>query len=376
MKTILFVNDLIYGGGVEKVMEDIILSMPKEEYRIIVYTDKFNADFYDKYPSHISYVYGYKDYFKFNNRHLKCIKGKLVSIYIKLRGKYIANRLNKLNPDIAIAIKEGECMKFVGERIKAKKKLAWVHVDYNYLHWTGFLFGTVEAECECMKGFDKVVCVSQAAKDSVISTIGDPGNLIVRYNPLNEQEIINKSKEAKPERDMNLPLFVSVGRIADQKAYEKLLEVCKSLNAYGYKYKLWIVGGANESYQQYYEKLKAYQDKYQLSNVSFLGDKSNPYPYIAAADCYVSSAVWESYGLTIQEALILNTPVIAASCPAIEELFDYDGGWICKNTVEGIYKVMKHVLDNPDELVQIRSKLEQKSRDTFKKRIEDIVELF
>ena len=34
-----------------------------------------------------------------------------------------------------------------------------------------------------MQRFQHVVCVSQVIKDSIIEVIGDPGNLVVCYNP-------------------------------------------------------------------------------------------------------------------------------------------------------------------------------------------------
>ena len=90
--------------------------------------------------------------------------------------------------------------------------------------------------------FQHVVCVSQVIKDSIIEVIGNPGNLVVCYNPLNQSDILNKA--AEPVEDIHRsqrPLFVTVGRLNLQKGYDILLEVCNLLNKEGYEYDVWIL---------------------------------------------------------------------------------------------------------------------------------------
>ena len=48
-------------------------------------------------------------------------------------------------------------------------------------------------QLKCMKKFKNVVCVSETAKESVKKVIGDPGNLCVKYSPLDYLSIIEKS---------------------------------------------------------------------------------------------------------------------------------------------------------------------------------------
>ena len=75
------------------------------------------------------------------------------------------------------------------------------------------------------------------------------------------------------------------------------------------KYQVLILGDGPERHQlENLIKLNNLEN-----NVYLLGNKTNPYPYIKQSDLLVSSSERESYGLTILEAMILKTPVIATN---------------------------------------------------------------
>ena len=195
-----------------------------------------------------------------------------------------------------------------------------------------------------MKKYDNVVCVSHAALNSVKDTVGNPGNLIVRYNPMNVDEIIEKSKQVPKDfielkKNFAGTILVAVGGLRKQKNYISLLKCCNKLKS-DFEFKLLIIGEGSERFV-----LEEYIESNELGEkVILLGNRDNPYPYVANADWFVSSTDWESYGLAIQEALILKTPVLTTTCPAIMEcvsekeavLVDNDE----KSLYEGLYKIL------------------------------------
>lgn len=371
MKKILFVNDLIYGGGVEKVLSDIVCNLPCEKYDITIYTPQQEKNFYDSYPGYITYRFGRLYRARFSNRILR----KIVRIYNRFATKIAASKLNHEHFDVAVSIKDGECMKFVAEEILAEKKIGWVHSDFHYFHWTKYLFPMPETEVACMQKFNQVVCVSKATLDSIKETIGDPSNLIVRYNPVNEAEIRMKATSKITNEKSNKFLFVSVGRVVEQKGFDKLLTACNLLNQNGYenKYELWIVG---PHHYKESDKILDFAQKHKLHNVFFLGEKQNPYPYMRVADCYVSSSVWESYGISIQESIVLGVPVISTACPAVKEVMDPNCGIFVEHTAEALYCAMKEVLKEPAVLQNCRDYIKYNSKDTFEQRIHEIEQMF
>ena len=115
-----------------------------------------------------------------------------------------------------VAFKEGEDMIFAS-KLRAKRKVAWVHTDYSSFHWTPYLFENDEAERLCMAGFDAVAAVSKAAEKGILETVGDPGNLVTVYNPINYPAIEKKAGLDTPPKPENKTLLVSVGRLSPVK---------------------------------------------------------------------------------------------------------------------------------------------------------------
>ena len=230
----------------------------------------------------------------------------------------------------------------VAAMIPAARKFAWVHVDYRFLYWTKHVFASAEEERMLMQHFDAVVCVSQAAADSVRCVIGDPGNLCVRYNPLDASGIRKKALLDTVSKDSARPRFVAVGRLVDQKNFLMLVH-CAIKLLQEHDFELHIVGEGPQ-----HEMLQSMITKAGFqNNIKLLRFQANPYPYIKSADWFVNVSVWESYGLAVQEALILGVPVIATRCPAIDEVCDARCCILLDNEENAFIEGMRKVLDNP-----------------------------
>ncbi len=337
-KKILIENDYIDGGGVEAVLYYLATYLTDKGYDVTIRTIYDGlADFTQKYPKKIKYYspgYNWKDprFLTFGWWKQK-ISWELYS--------YRMRRLEGYPFDVAIAIKEDQSMRDIAQ-CAAKRKFAWVHSDHRYDHWTSYIYKTSEEELTWMKKFEKVVCVSEAAADGVREVIGDPGNLCVRYNPIDYQDILKKSEAAcglsRPEGKM---LFVTVGRLTQQKNYLRLLEVCGSLQNQ-YDFEVWIVGDGPQR-----KELEERISQYGLQCVKLLGEQKNPYSYLKQADWFISTAEWESYGIAMQEALILGVPVMSAYCAVVDEVIDLRFGRVVPNTQEDIRRGMEELLQNP-----------------------------
>ena len=314
MKKILIANDLLQGGGVETILYTLVCYLVEHEYEVsLMIPDCNEKDIAELFGTNVKLYPKLRKlkYIKrftlrwFYDRGLFIIES--IFYYIKFWSKQF---------DVVLALKEGLVTQETAH-LYGKKKIAWIHIDYSVMHTTKDIFGSVEAERKCMKKYDTIVCVSYAVKKSVISTVGDTGNLCVRYNPINYREIREKAKEEIEEFNNNkCPLFLAMGRLDYPKNYSTLIEICKEISAHDL-FELWIIGDGPER-----EELQKKINDYNLNCVKLLGTKMNPFPYLAKADVFISTSLVESYGLAIQEALILGKPVVALNCPAIEETFD------------------------------------------------------
>ena len=366
MKRILIANDLLIGGGVENVLENMVQYLLRQGEEVTLLIPNCSEQ-------RARDVFGSKINVYPALRTLHYVK-RFSAYWFWDRGVYLLQkllqwvRLSLMRYDVVIALKEGPTMQEAAW-IYGKKKLAWIHTDYRAMHWTVGCFRSNDGERKCMQRFDHVVCVSEAAKESVIQTIGDPGNLCVKYNPIDCPRILqlaqNACTEPKPSAGL---LFVSIGRLAPQKNYPLLLDVCSEL-AKTYDFTMWIVGEGPQR-KELEEKIR----EKSIKCVRLMGNQTNPYPYLRLADVYVSSSSWESYGLAVQEALVLGKPVVAIQCPAIEETLDPRFGILAKNSFDGLYLAMERMLVSRDLRQKCADKIaEYYPMDAlYEKRIQDI----
>lgn len=369
MKRILIANDLLKGGGVENVLENMVRYLIKQGNEVtLLIPEASDYEVVELFGTEVTLYPSLRRLEDLPRFSLKWFFDRAIYVFQKL---FFKLRLSLKNYDAVLALKEGAVMKELAG-VYAKHKLAWVHVDYNYCHWTDCFFKTNEDERKCMQKYEKVICVSKAAAESVINTIGDPGNLCVKYNPMDTDRINRLSAESCGAEKSGKFLFVSVGRLVAQKNYKLLLEACSRLEK-KYDFEVWILGDGPER-----SELKKIIGEKSISSVKLLGNQDNPYPFIKVADTYISTAIWESYGIAIQEALILKKPVIAVECPAIKEVFDLKYGFLIENEITALCDAMEKMILYPDLCNKFKTQIEQyyDIDGLYEKRIKDICDLW
>lgn len=374
---ILVVNDLLQGGGVEKLMYDIVMCFHKE-HEITILTDKKDADFERIYPDDVGYLYQVeKDFPKGRN----WIERKLIRCQQKYTEKRLCMRIEAMKFGAILCLKEGLTMKKAfryGKNIP--KRVAWVHTDYSKSYYTRSCFGTAEDEVQCMKSFQHIICVSQIILDSIKKVIGDPGNLVLQYNPLDKEEIIQKSLEKVEDiQRSERPLFVTVGRLNIQKGYDILLEVCNLLNAQGYQYEVWIIGGGEQ--WNHYAVLRDLEDKicrYHLDNVYLLGYRDNPHKYVRQGDWFLSTSRYEGYSYVSQEAAMIGKALMLTDCSGVMELLgSEENGIVMENSYKGIYNAMKNAIEDPSMAKRYEGKVKVAEAENYwEDRLKEIERLF
>lgn len=354
---ILVVNDVLQGGGVEKLMHDLVMYFRKE-HEVAILTDKKDPDFHKIYPNDVKYFYQMeKEYPKSEN--------EIERIVIKCKRKIIETKLKKdirkMNFDVLLCMKESWIMWMgitYGKYIP--KRIAWVHTDYKKSYYTKDWYSK-EEEIGLMQQYHHVVCVSRVILDSIKEVIGDPGNLVCCYNPLDVKEIREKAKETVEDiQRSERPLFVSVGRLNQQKGYDILLEVCNRLNQEGFQYDVWIIGGG-ESWNLYQvqHELEDQIYRYKLDNVYMLGFKSNPYKYVKLADWFLSTSRYEGFSYVSQEAAIIGKPLVLTECAGVMELLgSKENGIVMENSYSGIYNGMKEAIEHPEMAKEYLKRME------------------
>ena len=374
MKKILIVNDLLAGGGVEKLLTDFV-DRWHNDYDITVMSIFRQRNFKELFPENVKYTYktvpkSYRR--KFSLAYVKCMVKKSIC-----RVRF--NFLKKHNDfDVVIALKDGDVTKTVSG-FHNKNKFTWYHTDYNHYYYSQTMYGSAEGERHVLEGYKNVICVSEDIRKSLIDVLGDAGNYVVKYNPLNVDFIQYQGNEPviDVKKDPERTLFVVVGRINYQKGYDLLLEAAHMLEEDGYKFDVLVVGG-KEDWGDEYNRLMRSMDRLHIKNVHFIGQRSNPQKYMKMADWMLSTSIFEGYSLVSQEAAILGTPLLLTDCSGVRELLgDNEYGLIMEISVKGIYEGMKKVMDDPslheqykEQILERRKIIDQDQR--FKE-IEDLI---
>lgn len=341
-KVLVYIHQSILKGGVEKVFYNLFNNLPDDEYEITVlnYVTYLTDDLYTvQYKGQKKRYWFFYDEFSDNP-----IKRFTQRIHNKVMPKLLPVWLKKQHFDIAIAAQEGMYAKFVDEHINADRKLLWIHNDMLLCRFTEAHFDfSAEKEKECYSHFDKIVCVSEAVMQTMISRFGNLNNLCVCYNPIDTYEIDRALRESLPNRPKDT-LFVCVGRLVEQKGFDRLLRVCEKLNKERYKYNVWILGDGSDR-----KKLEKFIEEHSLINVRLLGNCKNPFIYMKQADWILCTSRHEGFNMVLHEAVYCEIPIITTkNAGALELLGNNQYGIVLENDDKAIEIGMKNVLDNTE----------------------------
>ncbi|MDK2810422.1 MAG: hypothetical protein PWR27_1131 [Petroclostridium sp.] len=206
--------------------------------------------------------------------------------------------------------------KFVLNNIKANKKIAWIHSDYEVANLN------TEYNNEEYNNMDYVINVSKAMKKTFDKfKIISESKSRVMYNILPADEIRKNSLENISYLDVNTFNIITINRMDNNKSVLELCQVAKVLVENNQKFIWHFIGDG-----PLYNKCRQFITENDLERYVFLhGFLSNPYSILKDANLFVSGSKSETFGMSIAESLILNVPVIALKYPAIGELIDNNG---------------------------------------------------
>ncbi len=380
MKKIIFVLPSLAIGGLERVQITIANALVSKGYDVTVLCLDPMADLLPLIDKRIKYIY--KPY---KQHH---IMGKLPYVRYKFydsgmwETRASAKKLYKYYVgnekfDVEIAFFRGLPIKIIsGSTNKFSKKIAWVHNDFTKC--SGFVnnFKSIDDVKKAYSVFNKIVCVSNQAKEGFIKVISNFASLVTIYNILPKNFIIKESNKVPSIKILKSDFhFVSVGRLLDNaKGQIRLINVISKLRKEGYNVSLNLVGTGPDECKIKNRIIELKAEDY----IYTVGNQINPYPYIKESDLLICSSFFEGFNLTVAEALILDVPVLSTNCTGPNEILDNGKyGIIVENSEEGLYGGLLNVLNNPSILDDL--KLRAKERKDFfneNKLLNQIIGLF
>ena len=344
MKKILIFVDSLNEGGVSKVMLDLLENINKEKYDITVMTLYNQGVYIDEVRKYVKYKYCFNILAANGNS----LKAKLYRKYwggmLRLPESFMYRWFVKEKYDIEIAFMHGWSTKFIsGSNNRASKKIAWVHVDLVTWNRVDGIFKNLEHHKKAYSKFDEVLCVSQTVKEGVEKKY-NVKNARVLYNPISREKILKLSNEEIDDIKFSSKFkLISVGRLSEQKGYDRLLRIFKKLKNDGLDIELILVGNGNK-----YNELNEYIVENKLEkDVTLLGFRENPYKYVRASDLFICSSISEGFSLVIGEAMAIGVPIVSVDCPGPNEVLGFGKyGKLVNNNEEDLYNGIKEMINN------------------------------
>ena len=374
-KKVLFAIESLAGGGAEKVLTTIVKNIDKTKFDVTVLTVVKTGVYVEEIEKYCKIISILPDYKKLKSPIAKMkYKVDYKKIYSedcqKIYHKYI-----KDDYDIEIAFVEGFTTKLIAaSENKKSKKYAWIHIDMIKNNHADANYSSIQEEINAYVKFNKIFTVSDYVGKIFIEKFGSKfeGKIKTQYNPVDSTEIEMKSEE-KLNEEYKAPIkLITIGRLVDQKGYDRLAYAVKELKKESDKFEIWILGDGEQK-----EELQRYIDKYGLQNsLKLKGFKNNPYAYIKKADAFLCSSRSEGFSTVATEALILNKPIFTTDCSGMKELFGNNKcGIICENSQEGILSMLNKILKKSDFLKYEKECTIRKKEFTLEKRMEEIERL-
>ena len=344
MKKILIFVDSLNEGGVTKVLLDLLENINREKYDITVMTLYNQGVYINEVKRYAKYTYCFN--IPDSNDH--SLKAELYRKYwgglLRLPESFMYKWFVKEKYDIEIAFMHGWSTKFIsGSNNKKSKKIAWVHADLVTWNRVDGVFKNLEHHKRAYSKFDEVLCVSQTVKEGVEKKYNIK-NARVLYNPINREKILKLSNEKIEDIEiLNKFKLISVGRLSEEKGYDRLLRVFKKLKSDGLDIELILVGNGDK-----YNELNEYIVENKLGkDVTLLGFKENPYKYVRASDLFICSSISEGFSLVIGEAMAIGIPVVSVDCQGPNEVLDFGKyGKLVSNNEENLYNGIKEMINN------------------------------
>lgn len=368
MKKLLIVSHALELGGAERSLIGLLDALNPEIWDIDLFLLRHEGELMDAIPEHVNLLPEVPAYTVLARPMKDTLKeGHLLLTAARVVGKIAASRYDKVHSytDSGVGIEYSHkytyrlmppiqpdteydlAISFLTphyictHKVRAKKKIAWIHTDYSRVQ--------VDAASEntMWDAYDYIASISNAVTDSFLKVFPALAKKIILVENILPAKLIQNQSHAF-STDQEMPSkgirLLSIGRYCTAKNFDNVPDICSRLIQSGLDVYWYIIGfGPDE--QLIHRKIT---EAGMSERVILLGKKANPYPYLQACDLYVQPSRYEGKCVTVREAQMLGKPVVitryATSASQLEEGVD---GIIVPLDNKGCAKGIAALLQNP-----------------------------
>lgn len=373
MKQILIVSHAMELGGAERSLLGLLNVLDPKRYKIDLFLLRHEGELLEYIPEYVHvlpkvaaytvlarpmkdtlreghfWLTGVRLYAKIKAaRYNKKHQYKDSAVALEYSHKYIKRYMPKINPtveyDLAISFLTPHY--FVAEKVRAKKKIAWIHTDYKKVQIN------IPSETVMWGKYDYIASISEEVSKSFLEVCPSlRSKLILIENILPERLIKRQAMELDVTKEMPVIedgfRLLSIGRYCTAKNFDNVPAIYSCLLKKGFKVKWYIIGFGGDEELIRQKIAAAKMEEY----VILLGKKENPYPYIKACDLYVQPSRYEGKSVTVREAQMFAKPVVITAYPTSgSQLEDGVDGVVVPMDNEGCADGIAKLLDDPKKM--------------------------
>lgn len=239
--------------------------------------------------------------------------------------------------DVAVGYMQGIPIRYVSAIVNAKVKFGWIHSEYEKIS------KNVEFDRYFFEKLNYIISVSDKCSDSIRKCVPEiKDKVYTLLNLMSPKLILERAmKDIGYEDDFEGVRLLTVGRLEKVKGYEMAIEACSILKEKGYNIRWYVIGigGLEESLKNFVKQLNL------ETSFIFLGEQSNPYPYIKQADIYVQTSLFEGKSIAIDEAKILQKPICVTNFDSVLDQLQHE------KTAEIVEKNAKSIAAGIEKLI-------------------------
>ena len=224
---------------------------------------------------------------------------------------YLMPRFTDLTFDLIIDYGGQQQLYYMVDKLDGKKKITFFHNDYS--KWPYYY----AADRLYYPKVDQILSISQTCVDVLKAYFPDCKDKISVMQNISSPVLITKQANETVDLPIAPLLLVSLGHIMRRKGTDFSIDAVKILQKKGVEFKWMLVGKVVEK-----DLIRRIEQEGLADRFVVLGIRSNPYPYIKAADIYVHPARFEGKSIALDEAKILCKPIIVTNFSTVNDQFE------------------------------------------------------
>lgn len=254
--------------------------------------------------------------------------------------------------DVAISYMHGEAMYYVADKVNAKKKITWVHNDYDA---DGF---DKELDRPYFEKFNRIVSISDECVKIFNDVFPEFAYKTIYIPNLTSSSLIKKlALDFQPDEyievratDPKKLILLSIGRLNSQKGFDIAIQTAKVMQDQNINF-IWYIIGQGELKEKLQEQII---DAKVEKKVVLLGTRENPYPYCYYCDIVIQPSRYEGKSVVLDEAKILAKPIIVSNYDTVkDQIIEGSEGVVVPLEPQRIAEAIIDLSNNPHKLLQL-----------------------